>query len=146
MRVNNAVFIPFQVPSSKNSKVAIKRGVFHSKTVQNYLRALGIQHFSSRKKEVKFYKTIPLLFPYTEFKKLFQNVEYPIVLGFHFVRSTKHRFDFHNAVQLPLDILTAFELIPDDDMEHIIPQCYQIEDRYHSYDKDNPGVYIKIIK
>ena len=62
----NEVFIKGNVPSSKNSRIATKRGVFHSKQVTNYLRDLGIQHFSSSKKEVKVYKTKPLLFPVNE--------------------------------------------------------------------------------
>ena len=34
------LWIPFNVPSSKNSKVKTSRGIFHSKTVKNYLREL----------------------------------------------------------------------------------------------------------
>jgi hypothetical protein len=72
--------------------------------------------------------------------------EYPILLGFHFVRGSKHRFDFNNATQIILDLLTAFDLIEDDDMDCIVPQCIEIEDRYYSYDKENPGCYLSVIK
>ena len=46
------IFIPGNVPSLKNSKVKTGRGIFASPTVTKYLKSLGIQRFSSRKKEV----------------------------------------------------------------------------------------------
>ena len=44
------IFIPFNVPSLKNSKIKTTRGIFPSKTFKKYLQAIGIQHFSSSKK------------------------------------------------------------------------------------------------
>ena len=136
------VFIKGNVPSSKNSKI---NGKFFSKTVQKYLRSFAIQSFSSTKKQVIGYKTIPMTFPVEELKELFKDKSYPITIGFHFVRNSKHKWDFHNACQIILDLLTAFDIIEDDNMDCIIPQCLWMNDSHYTYDKENPGVYIKII-
>lgn len=136
------IFIPYNVPSSKNSKV---NGKFFSKTVQKFLRAHGIQTFSSRKKTVAGYKTIPMTFPVEELKWMLKGQEYPIILGFHFVRNSKHKFDFGNVCQIILDLMTAFDIIKDDNMDCIIPQCFWIEDKAYSYDPENPGVYLKVL-
>ena len=139
------IFIKGNVASSKNSKINTSKGSFNSKTVQKYLKSLGIQSYSSSKKEVKIYKTIPLTFPLKELKELFKDKSYPIIIGMHFVRNTKHKFDFHNACQIILDLFTAFDIIEDDNMDCIIPQVLWINQSHFSYDKENPGVWIDLI-
>jgi len=115
-----------------------------SKTCKKYLSALGIQSYSSSKKEVVGYKTRPNLF--LEALKEWKKPSTQIVLGFHFVRGTKHSCDFNNLNQIILDILTAHDLLEDDSMDWIIPQAYKKEGKYFSYDKISPGAYIKIIE
>lgn len=139
------VFIPHNVPSLKNSKVATSKGVFPSKTVTNYLRKHGIKSFSSSKKRIEKYKTKRFTFPLKELQDLFKDGEYPIVVGLHFVRDSKREFDFNNASQIIFDLLTAFDIIPDDSMKYVIPFVMQIDEEYYSYDKDNPGVFIDIL-
>lgn len=139
-----SVFIKGNIPSSKNSKVATSRGVFHSKAVSKFLREQGIQHYSSGRKEVTLYKTIPLKFPVKELKELFKDVQYPCELGLHFVRDKKTKFDFINISQIIMDILVAFDIIPDDNMDYIIPYAHVIDNRYYTVDKLNPGVYIVV--
>jgi hypothetical protein len=139
------MFIKGNLPSSKNSRINTSKGSFNSKTVQKYLRSFGIQHYSSSKKEVKGYKTIPMTFPVEELKELFKDKEYPVVIGLHFVRNSKHRWDFHNGVQLFLDLLTAFDIIEDDNMDCIIPMPMKVDNKWYSYNKENPGVEIKIL-
>lgn len=143
--MEDMVFIKFNVPSLKNGKIATSKGVFSSKTVQKYLRKHGIQHYSSSKKTVDAYKTIPMTFPIKELRVLFENVEYPAIIGFHFVRDSKRSFDFNNANQIILDLLTSFCIIPDDSMDYIIPQVLWMDKKHYSIDKENPGVYINII-
>lgn len=140
------VFIPYNVPSSKNSKIKTKKGIFHSKTVSKYLRNLGIQSYSSSKKEISLYKTIPLIFPIEELKELFKNETPPFLLGMHFIRDSKRKADFHNLVQLPLDLLTAFNIIDDDNMDCLFPIPLKKENKYYSIDKKNPGLIIEILK
>jgi 5'-3' exonuclease len=49
-------FIPYNTPSSKNSRVNTGKGSFHSPAVSKYLRKLGIAGYSVSKREVKEYK------------------------------------------------------------------------------------------
>lgn len=141
---NELIFLPGNTPSLKNSKIM---GRFPSKTVQKWLRLYGIQSFNSGNKEVKFFKRIPKQY---DFEKLCQPIkeckEYPIKLGLHFIRGTRHKFDFVNIVQIVADLMIAFDIIPDDNMEYFLPFPLEIDGRYWSYDKNNSGCFIKILK
>lgn len=145
------VFIKGNVPSLKNSKqISFIRGkpiLTSSKTVKNYLKTFGIKSFSSRDKEVDFYKTIAMNFPIEDLKKMFSNIDRskPVKVGFHFIRGSKHKADFHNLVQILADLMVAFDIIEDDDMSHFIPFPLEINGEYYKYDKTNPGVIIKIL-
>ena len=146
MKEYNSVFIPGNVPSLKNSKIKTSKGIFPSKTVQKYLRSLGIKSFSSSRKTVKFYKTFPMTFPLDELKMLFKDAEYPIIIGLHFYRATKHSFDFNNANQIILDLFTAFDIIEDDNSDFVIPLTIKLNDKWYTYDKENPGVEVFLVK
>jgi len=151
------IFIPFNTPSLKNSKVKTSRGIFSSKTVKKYLGLLGIQSYSSSKRVVVGYKTrenkFEALIP--EFKKMINGKEFPILIGFHFVRESKRKFDFGNATEVIFDLLTAHKVIPDDNMFFVFPSVMSIDGvlptkeninnyEWHSIDKENPGVYVDI--
>jgi hypothetical protein len=139
------LFIEGNVPSLKNAKIKTSRGIFSSKTVKNYLRSLGIQSYSSRGKFVLKYARRD-----NEFQKCaayFDKylVEKPHEIGFHFIRGSKHKFDFNNASQILADLMTAHDFIEDDDMDNFLPYPMKIEGKAYSYDKENPGVLIKIL-
>jgi hypothetical protein len=140
------IFIPGNVPSLKNSKIKTSRGIFPSKTVTKYLRSLNIQYFSSSKKVVKGYVAKE---KENLFKKVFEEAgwEKPdcqVVIGFHPVRGTKHKFDFGNCCQIIQDLMVAHDFLEDDDMDHLVPIPYEKEGQYYSYDKENPGMYIRL--
>jgi hypothetical protein len=140
------IWIPGNVPSLKNSKVATSRGVFASPTVNKYLRSLGIQAFSSTKKYVKGYVDPER---YNKFKKIFEDANWEVpngqaVIGFHFVRNSHRKFDFGNACQIIQDLMVAHEFIEDDNMDYLVPMPFQKDDRWYSYDKENSGVYIRL--
>jgi hypothetical protein len=143
---NELIFIPFNVPSLKNSKIKTSRGIFPSKTVKNYLTDLGIQRYSASRKEVVGYKTKPNKFEELReiFNKALEGKEPPVEIGFHFVRKTKHKFDFNNANQIIADLLTAHGIIEDDNMDCFIPYAFKMNDKFYTIDKENPGVYLKI--
>lgn len=136
------IFIPGNVPSSKNSKIATSKGVFSSKTVSRYLRSLGIQHFSSSKKIVKEYVSEDKPNLFREAFKDWKKPEGQAVIGFHFVRNSKHKFDFGNACQIIHDLMSAHDFIEDDNMDYLIPMPYKKEDVWYTYNKEDPGVYI----
>jgi len=143
---NELIFIPGNCPSLKNSKIKTSRGIFPSKTVKSYLTDLGIQRYSASRKEVVGYKTKPNKFEELReiFNKALEGKEPPIEIGFHFVRKTKHKFDFNNANQIIADLLTAHGIIEDDNMDYFIPYAFKMNDKFYTIDKENPGVYLKI--
>lgn len=136
------IFIPGDVPSSKNSKIKTASGVFNSKAVRKYLQNIGVKNFSSSKKTVEEYKTRPNLFRQSV-GQYFYSSGYPVFVGFHFVRKTKMKFDFHNMCQIIADLLVAHDFIQDDDIEHFIPVPLKLHGQWWSYDKENPGVFLQ---
>lgn len=129
----------------KNSKI---KGRFPSKTVTKWLRTFGIKSYSASRKEVIYFKRIQKLYDLEEILKPIKQAEiksYPLLLGMHFVRNSKHKWDFNNANQIILDLMTALDIIPDDNTQFILPFPLLINDKYWDYDKENPGVYIKLL-
>ena len=143
---NELIFIPGNVPSSKNSRINTTKGSFASKTVKSYLNSLGIQSYSSSKKLVKGYVNKPNLIESLkeDFLKQTSGKQLPLEIGFHFVRSSKRKFDFHNIVQISLDLLTAHDFIIDDNMDCVIPFALKIDNKFYSVDKEKSGVWIQI--
>ena len=156
---NNLIFIPYNTPSLKNSKVKTKSGIFSSPTVNKYLRKLGIQSFSSSKKIVKGYvdKTKPNLIEAIreQFLEMKKEKGDPIFIGYHQVRETNRLFDFSNSIEIIQDLFTAHNFIEDDNVKYVFPIPMGIngelpnesnirEINWYSVDKENPGVYIKI--
>jgi len=127
--MGDMVFINGNVPSSKNSRVRTRSGMMiMSKTCQNYMKQFGDQ-----------WKIIP-----DQFKNL-QPEDFPISVGFHFVRNSRHRWDFGNICQMATDLMVKNLWLPDDSMDYLIPYCLWIDGKHYSYDKENPGVQIEIV-
>lgn len=157
-QIPEMIFIPGNVPSLKNSKVKTSRGIFSSKTVNKYIRALGIQSFSSSKKIVKGYvdPNKPNLFEALrpQFEAMKKGKADPLIIGYHQVRNSKRLFDFSNSVEIIQDLMTAHGFIEDDNVKYVIPvpmnrkgelpNIHNLNDEWYSVDKENPGVYIKI--
>jgi hypothetical protein len=155
---NELIFIPYNTPALKNSKVKTSKGIFSSPTVKKYLSKLGIQNYSSSKKIVKGYVTRPNQFEQLreQFEKALLNKGFPILICFHFVRDSKRLFDFGNATEIIFDLLTAHDIIPDDNISFIFPSVMTIDGilpneenirqlDWYSINKDQAGVWIKII-
>lgn len=140
-------FISGNVPSLKNSKVATSKGVFHSKTVSKYLQAKGVKSYSAGRKVVEDYKTRPNLFrgEIKGFKEELQKHKKPYKIGFYFVRDTRRKFDFCNAIQIILDLLTAHGVIDDDNCDEVLPIPIIENDSCYCVDKNNAGVKLVIL-
>lgn len=137
------IFLRGNIPSLKNSKVM---GRFPSKTVMKWLRLYGIQHYSSGRKEVKFFKRIQAVYDFEEIIAPLRDCKnYPLKLGFHFIRDSKRKWDFGNACQIVQDLMVAFDVIPDDDVSYLLPFPLEIGGEYWHINKDNPGVIIQIL-
>lgn len=155
----NLIWLEGNIPALKNSKVKAKKGIFSSPTVKKFLKKIGIQSYSSSKKTVKGYvdKTRPNQFEQlrNQFEEAKKGKEYPVFIGFHFVRESKRLFDFGNATEIIFDLLTAHDIIPDDNVSFIFPtvitkegilptQTNIREHSWYSVDKEKPGVFMKI--
>jgi len=153
------IFIPGNSPSLKNSKVKTSRGIFSSPTVNKYIRSLGIQKFSSSKKEVKGYADLSRPNKFEAMRSHFAAMKArkgdPIFIGYHQVRNSKRLFDFSNSIEIIQDLLTAHDFIEDDNVKYVFPIPMTIDgklpvegkirnEQWYSVDKENPGVYLKI--
>jgi hypothetical protein len=117
------IFIPGNVPSSKNSRLWTGKFLISSPTTQRYKKATE-HYFLVYKKS---------------YKKLFGN-KYPIQVGLYFVRDSKRRFDYINACQIIADLMVKYDWLPDDSADYFVPVFLG----YH-IDKKNAGVIIKPI-
>lgn len=160
------IFIPFNVPSLKNSKTATTIGkgpnkrttLVHSPAVRKYLQKLGVKKYrtrlSKKQKEaglqmVENYATRPNLFR-KSVGNYFDDTQVPVVVKFFFIRDSKRKFDFVNAVQIVCDLLVAHEYIVDDCMDYFIPIPWCMADKFFNkvwyvVNKDNPGVWLEIV-
>lgn len=125
-----AIFIPYQVPSKKNSQNIgrnPKTGrplIYKSEQYRNYLAA------------TKSYWTALK----ADFHNLIENKQKPYRIGISFVRSTRQRFDFIGPGETIQDFMVDFGWIDDDDARTMKPV---FED--FGVDKQAPGVYIRIL-
>lgn len=121
-------------------------GKFTPPTVKKWLRTFGISSYNSRKKEVKYFVKIPAKYNFKEIcKSIVDYKDYPLLMGFHFVRGSRRNWDFNNANHVLTDLMTAMHIIPDDSTKYLLPFPMQIDGEYYSYNKEMPGVYIQIL-
>jgi len=117
-------FIPGNVPSSKNGRRWTGKYFIASKSVVKY-----------RKETKKYYEKYA-----QEFRDALNNAKPPIHIQFTFIRGSKHKFDYINPAQTVQDDMVKAGWIEDDNADCLLPVFSQ-----YSYNKENPGVYIKIL-
>jgi len=118
------MFIPLNVPSSKNNKQWTGKYLIWSKRSQQYVKETE-QYWKSYK---------------NEFLEQISNQPLPIKVSFTFVRNSKHKFDYVNPLQTVLDLMVKYEWLEDDNADVIIP-VFEV----YKYDKENPGVEIRVL-
>lgn len=119
-----SIFIPYNTPSSKNSKQWTGKYLINSKTVQTYI------------KNTKGY--------WLQYKKPFQDMlkgkEKPYKISLKFIRGSRRKFDYINPCQTIHDLMVKNNWIEDDNCNEILPIFEPYE-----YDKENPGVVITVL-
>lgn len=120
------IFIPGNVPSLKNEKGIGRGRMFESKRMTDYIK-LSAKHWHENRDI--FLEAIDK-----------SNIK-PVFIHLTFVRKSKHKFDYINPTETIQDLMRDFLWIEDDNADLIVP----VFGRY-LYDKDNPGVYIRILK
>lgn len=118
-------WIPTNTPSSKNNRRWTGKFFIVSKSTMKW------------RKETKG--------AWMQQKKAFQDVlrtlTKPYVIEFTFVRKSVHRFDYVNIAQAPLDAMTEYGWLEDDNADNVVPYFGD-----YIYDKKNPGLKITILK
>lgn len=130
------IFIPGNVPSLKNNKIIIGIGAKCRCCKQSPRRVL-ISSKSVRqwKKDTdKYWKQYK-----NEFLEMLSNSEAPHKISFKFIRKTRHKFDYTNALDTVQDEMVQQGWLEDDNATVIKPIL-----RTFKYDKLNSGVYIDV--
>ncbi len=130
MSEENIFFCPSGTPSSKNSRQWTGKRFLPSRATIAW-RA-ETQSFWEDNKD--------------RFIEQLKDVEKPYKLGFHFVRKSKHQYDWVNPIQTMQDEMSKYGWIDDDNTLEMIPYPLCIDGQWSSYSKENPGCYMKIIK
>lgn len=132
------IFIPGNVPSSKNSKQISMPTTKDGRVVKgrNGKKVVIVRHSEQVQKYLKtseqFYIDMQPLF-----KSFIQDKTKPLQIRFKFNRLTRHNFDYINALQIVQDLMVKHKWIDDDNADELKP----IFDDYE-YLPDNPGVLI----
>jgi hypothetical protein len=152
----DAIFIPINVPSSKNSREIVSprsrrirvRGVEVPDGGVISARDFRGSRFSRKRvipsKLVREYikKTEMVWIEYrARFHKMIEGKRKPYHVKFTFVRNTEQKFDFINAAQIVQDLMVKYGWIEDDDYKNIVPG-FNPNVRVDPY---NSGVYITIV-
>ena len=117
-------FIPYNTPSSKNSRQWTGKYFVVSKTVQKW-KALTKPVWQKHK---------------DDFLKAIKDKEHPFKIEMEFVRGSRRKFDYLNPAQTIQDEMVHHGWLEDDNCTIMIPYFKE-----YSYDKENPGVYIRIL-
>lgn len=141
------VFIPYNVPSKKNSYRIIKKkpknpkpGVFGKLYVYSLGKSSSINKYEAFSE--KYYRQ------YAEwFRLLTATYTPPIVVEMQFVRSSQRsRWDFNNASHIVCDMMVTHGWVPDDNIDNLLPiPVLDGRPRWLRDDKIQ-GVFIKVVK
>ena len=159
--LSNAIFFPGNTPSLKNSKEILQMFTKYSDCCRAPVFRVGkgtaMKAYCTKcKKETKLKR--PILAPskrVREYKKASEGILYqnkpkfiqacankplPYLLGFFFVRDSKRKFDFGNAMEVLLDLFTEYGYYDDDNMNIVMnfPLGYQV-------DPNRPGAYVVVM-
>ncbi len=126
------IFLKGQCPSSKNSKQLFK----NKKTGKTFITSSNLCKEYIKETEIHY-----KLFA-SKFHELVRGKEKPYKIEFTFIRDSHRKSDFHNLVQLPLDLMQHYGWIEDDNMDEILP--FPGNPAY-GYDKQLAGIIIKIL-
>lgn len=122
----DSIFIPTNVPSSKNSRRWTGKYFIGSKQTMRYYKETKGYWLQHKKDFLKMIKDL--------------DVHKPYKIYFKFVRKSRHKFDYLNPAQTVQDQMVKYGWISDDNADEMIPVFLEYE-----YNKDKPGVYISVV-
>ena len=144
--IKRGIFIPGEVPSSKNSKEIgfffLKKGspgkIFVLRNGSYIPVRLNLNSSKATKRYVKDH-SIDYLANKVNFQKLLVGKTKPYRIVFKFSRKTRRKFDYINAAQIVQDMMVQQGWVEDDDCVNVKPYFLDYE-----HNKENPGVLISI--
>lgn len=80
-----------------------------------------------------------------EFLKGVKDKVKPYKIGIHFVRNSRHKYDWINPVQTIQDEMVKQGWIDDDNITQMMPFPFVMNGSYSTYNKEKPGFYIKVM-
>ena len=119
------IYIPNNVPSSKNSKRWTGKFLIGSKTTMEYKKNVG-EFYALYKKQ---------------FHNMVKDKKPPYRVEFTFIRDSKRRFDYCNAIQIVADMMVEYKWIEDDNADIFIPIFAP-----YQYKKNDGGVIIRVLE
>lgn len=126
--MENTIFIPGNVPSSKNSKRIVYRG------------SKPILIWSQLATDYRDFIRYPMLKHKNIFKSFLKGKTPPYDIEFTFVRNSKRKFDYVGPLETIQDIMVQTGWIEDDNADVIKPHFGD-----YLYSKKSPGVFIKVL-
>ena len=142
---SKGIFIPGNVPSSKNSKDIWYKpiGADSKSVVRCYRGNQRVVPFITDSKRVKEYREkVEYHFKmyHQQFIELTKGKPFPLNIGFQFVRERDNGWDFNNIGQVVQDMMKEYGWIPDDNHKYLVPVYKQ-----PLLDKKLPGVIITVL-
>jgi len=159
--VDKIIYVPNNVPSLKNSKRIMQ--IPTGKTICCNAKYTKLKSYSykcntcgqvssilakrasilpSKRHEAYFKEVMPIFEKNADkFLKMSTGIDFPLYVGFYFLRKIKNKWDWDNAITTVMDIMKKSGMIIEDDSTIIVP----IPLGWHN-DKDNGGVVITILK
>lgn len=133
------IFIPGEVPSSKNQKEAKvhSKEEFDEQEGKMKKKTFGKVHLSKFTKEYKAESGKYYLSYKQSFLSLVDDLPLPYHIGFLVYRKSVRAFDYGNIIQIVQDQMQNYEWIPEDNMQSLVPH-------YLGWKKipSTPGVWI----
>lgn len=131
-RLKTEWFIPYQVPSKKNS-----RQVFVHPTTKKLMNIPSKSYSEYKSLTKKYWEVFGI-----EFRKSVEalSLEYPLDIEMTFTRKTNQLVDYFGPGESVFDLMTDFKWWPDDNRRYGKPFFGDM-----IVDKNNPGVKIKIL-
>jgi hypothetical protein len=144
--LKRGIFIPGEVPSSKNSKeigfIFLKNGSQSRTFVKRGEKLIPVRFTLNSSKATKRYvkdHAIDYIANKVKFQRMIKDMDPPYRVVFKFIRKTKRKFDYINAAQIVQDMMATHDWIVDDDCNNLKPYFIDYE-----VNKNEPGVIISV--
>ena len=140
--MENIIFLPGNVPSSKNSRQSM---------------TIDTKPYYNKNGKLKTYRNVnipskltlaykQMIMPYMlearpKWLAMKQGLEGVLKVEFTFIRESRRTFDYINAAQIIQDMMQEMSWIENDNCNFLKPYFGDFK-----YDKENPGVEIRLIK